>query len=260
MRAVRRALRIAGRVALVLLVILAVAVAAITARVVWYYGYEIGIPDHHRLAGAASRPVCADGKRTFISLADTPTIVRNAVLAAQDADFYARPPYNPLSAIAIALVFEQAPSVSHISFAMARCLISTNPQCCRQNIDWQVITAIVLHRLEANLSRDVLLETYLNETFMGRGSSGVVAAADAYFGKQLADLSLGEIAFLAALPRAPSYISKTLERGTERRNVVHGFHLPSATSRGDKCVSADTTWAKTHNRHCGTGKAQADHQ
>jgi membrane peptidoglycan carboxypeptidase len=103
--------------------------------------------------------------------------------------------------------------------ALARCLTRQNPQCCR-NIDWQVVSAIVVYRLERDFPKDAIFETYLNEVWMGRDSYGAAAAADAYFGKLMGDLSVDEIAFIAALPRAPTLMSRTLERGTERRNFV----------------------------------------
>jgi penicillin-binding protein 1A len=63
---------------------------------------------------------------------------------------------------------------------------------------------ILATRIEETLSKDKILELYLNEIFLGQNSYGVVAAAQSYFNKTLADLTLAEAAFLAALPQAPS--------------------------------------------------------
>jgi membrane peptidoglycan carboxypeptidase len=216
----RRAFRIAGRATLVLLLVLALGVAAIAGRVVWYYGYEIGIPDHHRVVSAASVSVCSDGNRIFVPLANIPLVLRNAVLAAEDPSFYARPPYNPFAEIAKAVLFDdRTGGGSWISTALARCLAHQNPQCCR-NIDWHVVSAIVMYRLERDFPKDAIFEAYLNEVWMGRGSYGAAAAADAYFGKPLADLALGEAAFIAAILRTPTRTSRDIERATVRRNTI----------------------------------------
>ncbi|MEL0232360.1 MAG: transglycosylase domain-containing protein [Hyphomicrobiales bacterium] len=63
---------------------------------------------------------------------------------------------------------------------------------------------IIAIRLERNLSKEKILELYLNEIYLGRGAYGIVAASERYFNKRLLDLTIEEYAFLAALPKAPS--------------------------------------------------------
>jgi membrane carboxypeptidase/penicillin-binding protein len=216
----RRALRIATKATLVLLLVLVLAVAAIAGRVIWYYEYEIGLPDHHRVANAAFAPVCSDGNRTFVPLADIPPIVKQAVLAAENADFYARSPINPFAEFARAILFEHKPKNSGISTAVTRCLMWLSPNCCHA-IDWHIGNGIVMYRLERDITKDAIFEVYLNGIFVGRGSHGAAAAADVYFGKSLADLTLDEVAFIAAIPRGPSIkTSRDIDRATHRRNVI----------------------------------------
>ena len=84
--------------------------------------------------------------------------------------------------------------------------------------------AILAWRLENAFSKQQILELYLNQIFLGRNSYGVEAAAQAYFGKSVADLDLPQMAYLAILPKAPSTYSPTTEHGRERalarRNYV----------------------------------------
>ena len=79
-------------------------------------------------------------------------------------------------------------------------------------------------RVEQTLSKDEILELYLNEIFLGQNSFGVTAAAQTYFNKTLEELTVEEMAFLASLPQAPSQYHpvRARERVTERRNWVLG--------------------------------------
>src|SRR5207253_11514027 len=69
-------------------------------------------------------------------------------------------------------------------------------------------------------SKNTIFEIYMNETYLGRGAYGAGAAAVAYFGKPLAELSLDEAAFLAGLVRNPALVRRGQEPGLQRRNVV----------------------------------------
>ncbi|HLD95919.1 MAG TPA: transglycosylase domain-containing protein, partial [Alphaproteobacteria bacterium] len=81
--------------------------------------------------------------------------------------------------------------------------------------------AIMAIRLEHALSKDKILELYLNEIFLGRNSYGVAVAAMTYFNKDLKGLTIEEMAFLASLPKAPSFYSKDFEqKGKKRRNWI----------------------------------------
>lgn len=72
----------------------------------------------------------------------------------------------------------------------------------------------------SDLPKDLIFELYLNEIWLGCGTYGAGAAANAYFGKSLSNLTLEETAYVAGLIRAPSAISRNLEHGTGRRNFV----------------------------------------
>ncbi len=77
-------------------------------------------------------------------------------------------------------------------------------------------------RIEQNLSKDRILELYLNEIYLGQGSYGVAAASQAYFNKPLDKLTIAEAAFLAALPKAPNNFNpfKYPDAARSRRDYV----------------------------------------
>jgi penicillin-binding protein 1A len=215
-RPMRNILQIAVRATLILMLLVAVATAAIGGRVAVYYAYEIELPDHYRVTNEVSVQVCSDGKRPFVPLARIPPIVRDAVLAAVEPYFYARPPLNPLLEIAKAFVSADGPrAIPLMSMMLARCLTDLIPG--RQADSLMIAASIVVYRLERDVSKDAIFEVFLNEAWMGRGSYGVAAAAEAYFGKSLTDLSLDEAAFIAALTKASG---RNLRGGNEQRNRI----------------------------------------
>ena len=90
------------------------------------------------------------------------------------------------------------------------------------NIGRKIREAILAFRLESVLSKEQILELYLNQIFLGRNAYGVQAASRAYFDKDVDDLSLPEAAYLAVLPKAPSNYDpvRATERALNRRNYV----------------------------------------
>jgi len=90
------------------------------------------------------------------------------------------------------------------------------------NIGRKIREAILAFRLESTLSKEQILELYLNSIFLGRNAYGVQAASRAYFDKDIDDLTLPEAAYLAVLPKAPANYDpvRATERALERRNYV----------------------------------------
>jgi penicillin-binding protein 1A len=91
-----------------------------------------------------------------------------------------------------------------------------------RSVERKIKEIILATRLEATLSKDKILELYLNEIFLGKNSYGVAAAAQTYFNKPLSDLAPHEAAMLAAMPQAPGKYDPVTakDRVTERRNYV----------------------------------------
>jgi penicillin-binding protein 1A len=167
----------------------------------------------------------ATERRIFVPIAAIPPMVRQAFISAEDQNFYSHRGVDPM-AIARAAVFDLA----HYGQGKRPIGASTITQQVAKNmlLDGQVTLArkakeaILAMRIEETLSKDRILELYLNEIYLGLGSYGVAAAAQAYFNKPLDKLTIAEAAFLAALPKAPNNLNpgKFPDAARQRRDYV----------------------------------------
>ena len=107
---------------------------------------------------------------------------------------------------------------STITQQVAKALLQDNSY----SLTRKIREAILAFRLESTLSKEQILELYLNQIFLGRNAYGVQAASRAYFDKDVADLTAPEAAYLAVLPKAPSNYDpvRATKRATDRRNYV----------------------------------------
>ncbi|HME26596.1 MAG TPA: PBP1A family penicillin-binding protein [Acetobacteraceae bacterium] len=149
----------------------------------------------------------ATERRIFVPYSAIPDVVKQAFVSAEDQNFWTHVGVDPL-AIARAAVFD----LTHMGQGRRPVGASTITQQVAKNmlLDNQVSLArkareaILAMRIEQTLSKQRILELYLNEIYLGLSSYGVAAAAQAYFNKPLDKLTLSEAAFLAALPKAPN--------------------------------------------------------
>jgi penicillin-binding protein 1A len=149
----------------------------------------------------------ATERRIFVPYSAVPEVVKQAFVSAEDQNFWMHKGVDPM-AIMRAGVFD----LTHMGQGRRPVGASTITQQVAKNmlLDNQVSLArkareaILAMRIEQNLSKERILELYLNEIYLGMSSYGVVAAAQAYFNKPLDQLTLSEAAFLAALPKAPN--------------------------------------------------------
>ncbi len=113
-------------------------------------------------------------------------------------------------------------------------------------IERKIKEAILAFRMDKALSKDRILELYLNEIYLGSGSYGVAAAALNYFDKSLDDLTLAEAATLAALPKAPNNYDPIRQPAAAkaRRDWVIGRMLEDGvvTARGGQSKRATRRW------------------
>jgi penicillin-binding protein 1A len=213
-----RVLRGTARALFIALVLVALGTGGFVGITLAHFGRDL--PDYQRLTdylGATGSKVYAgDGSlitefesehRIPVAIAKVPRIVIEAFLAAEDRDFYHHSGVNPgaifRAAMADVVRFRrgQRPiGASTITQQVVRHFLLTN----EVSVSRKVKEAILAYRIEHTLSKDRILEIYLNEIYLGAGAYGVAAAADTYFQKPLERLSLGEVAFLAALPKAPN--------------------------------------------------------
>lgn len=213
----------------------AVLVVVAVGAIFWMYGRDL--PDHQALASyepaTISRVYSGEGKvmdefaherRMFTPADEIPDIVKEAFVSAEDKHFYEHKGYD-LQGIGKA-VFDKVVKGQRLRGA------STITQQVMKNFlldgsrdyERKVKEIILATRLEASLSKDQILELYLNEIFLGQNSYGVTAAADTYFGKNLEEVTVAEAAYLAALPKAPSDYHPVRQKGRAmgRRNYVLG--------------------------------------
>jgi membrane carboxypeptidase/penicillin-binding protein len=205
----RKPLIILAKLVLALLSVAGMGLLIVESWLIWHYEYCIGLPDESKLAALPSTDrVCStDGHGIFVPLADIPPRIRMAVVAFEDPDFYERPSVGSLPQLVLAMVSTRGPSTrspwSNITQSVTRnCLRALSPECCR-GIDWHIGNVVFMGRVEHALSRDRILEIYLNDTYFGRSAYGVASAAEVYFGKPLAELDVGEIAFMIVRARSP---------------------------------------------------------
>lgn len=207
--------------------------------VFWFYGQDL--PSHEQLANYAppsiSRIYSGEGRlidefalerRLFTPIDDIPEQVKNAFIAAEDRNFYVHTGFDA-RAIAVAAYEAVASRGENIRGA------STITQQVMKNFllsgdrtgERKIKELILASRVEGTLTKDQILELYLNEIFLGQNSYGVTAAAQTYFNKTLDELDLHEAAFLAALPQAPSsyHPVRNYDRVVARRNYVLGEML-----------------------------------
>ena len=146
-------------------------------------------------------------KRVFVPIKAMPKRVLQAFLAAEDKNFYIHPGVDVLGVVRAALTnirnlgtSKRPVGASTITQQVAKNFLLTN------EVSWKrkIQEAILAFRIERALSKDRILELYMNEIYLGFGSFGVASAALNYFDKPMDQLTTPEAAFLAALPKAPN--------------------------------------------------------
>lgn len=168
----------------------------------------------------------AEEKRVYVPVSEIPEIVKNAFIAAEDQNFYAHSGVDIWS-ILRAMVKNVQTKVkgsgtisggSTITQQVVKNILLTN----ERSLERKIKEAILAVRVTSVMSKDKILEVYLNEIFLGNRSYGVVSAASNYFGKSIDELKPEEAALLAAMPKAPSEFDprRNPTRALERRNYV----------------------------------------
>ncbi|MEM9043207.1 MAG: PBP1A family penicillin-binding protein, partial [Pseudomonadota bacterium] len=169
----------------------------------------------------------AHEKRIFAPIEEIPPLVKNAFISAEDKNFYNHPGIDAVgiakAMTRYALAKAKGQSVrlsgaSTISQQVMKNFLVGNAR----SFERKIKEGILAVRLDGALSKDHILELYMNEIFLGARSYGIMAAAQNYFGKPMEDLTASEAAYLAALPKAPStyHPLNNRERAIGRRNYV----------------------------------------
>lgn len=157
-----------------------------------------------------------------VDVKDIPENLKNAIIATEDKNFYKHDGYDLFGLARSTIANLQAGRVvqgaSTITQQLARILFLSN----EKTFDRKIKEIIIASRIEKTISKDQILEMYLNNVYLGSGAYGVAGAATIYFNKPLKDLSLAECALIAGLPQAPSIYSpfNDKELSKQRRSQV----------------------------------------
>ena len=142
-------------------------------------------------------------RRNLVRIKEIPDIMKKAVLAIEDDRFYEHGGVDYLG-IARAAIHNASggarQGASTITQQVARNFFLSSEQTLKRKV-YEVLLA---WKIEQNLTKDQILEVYLNQIYLGQRAYGFSSAAQVYFGKKLSELTIGEAAMLAGLPKAPS--------------------------------------------------------
>ena len=164
-------------------------------------------------------------KRVFVPYSSIPQNVINAFLSAEDKNFFSHPGVDAkgvlratINNIQNILTSKRLEGASTITQQVAKNFLLTNEVSLKRKIK----EAILAFRIERALTKERIIELYLNQIYLGSGAYGVAAASLEYFDKSIKELNYEEAALLAALPKAPSKYNpyKNIELAKFRRNLV----------------------------------------
>ncbi len=221
---------------IILFSIISVCFLLLIISILWIYSNKL--PDYKYLKSykppVSSKLYSGDGvlvsdfsaeKRIFVPYESIPQIVINAFLSAEDKNFFKHPGVDAKGVIRAfknnvfnLLNSKRLQGASTITQQVAKNFLLNN----EVSIDRKIKEAILAFRIERVLSKQRIIELYLNQIYLGEGSYGIASASLRYFNKSINELNYSEAALLAALPKAPSrynpYKNKKLAK--YRRNLV----------------------------------------
>ncbi len=241
------------------------------AGLFWHFSH--GLPDHKQLAdyqpATLTRLYAADGKllaeyarekRVFVPVAAMPKRVLEAFVAAEDQRFFTHPGIDFIGVLRAVVANVANPGkrpegASGLTQQVAKNFLLTN----QATLARKIREAILAFRIEETYSKERILELYLNEIYLGSGNYGVAQAALNYFDRSLDELSLSEIAYLAALPKAPNRYN--IVRNEKEAYARRDYVLNRMTEDG-YITAAEAQTAKAeklqYRRRGATEVAQAD--
>ena len=206
--------------------------ALAAAAVVWKYEQEL--PDYTQLKNyeppVMTRVHAGDGtvlaeysheRRLYLPSSAIPALVKEAFISAEDKTFYTHNGVDPegiVRALMVQVEGGHMQGASTITQQVAKNFLLTN----ERSVDRKIKEALLSFRIEGAYSKEKILELYLNEIYLGLGNYGVAAAALNYYGKSVHELTIAEVAYLAALPKGPNNYHPFThrEKAIDRRNYV----------------------------------------
>jgi penicillin-binding protein 1A len=202
--AVMGGLAMAGLLSLLLLVGVALAVAYPNLPAIdSLTDYRPKLPLRVYSADGVQLAEFGEERRNFTPIGQIPQVMKDAVLAAEDARFYQHGgvDYKGIARAAIENLRDaRSQGASTITMQVARNFYLSTEKTFTRKI-YEILLAL---KMESLLTKDQILELYMNQIFLGQRAHGFAAASEIYFGKKLKDVTIAEAAMLAGLPKAPS--------------------------------------------------------
>jgi penicillin-binding protein 1A len=159
-------------------------------------------------------------RRSFTPIKDIPQVMKDAVLAIEDARFYQHSGVDYLGVIRAGLANVRSfksQGASTITMQVARNVYLS----AEKSYTRKIYEILLTFKLEHALSKDQILEIYMNQIFLGNRAYGFAAASETYFGKPLKDITVAEAAMLAGLPKAPSSFNPIANPKRARARQLH---------------------------------------
>lgn len=247
-----KAVRITLITLVVLFVLGVVGSIGTVVGVFWYYGRDLDALNEEELRNyrppQITRILARDGRligeifterRTFIEYEQIPSHVENAFLAAEDADFYRHEGMDYMGMVRALVANVRAGEIKQGASTITQQVVKNFMLSPERSFERKVHELILARRLEQALTKQEILELYLNEIYLGHGRYGIEEASRFYFGKGVQDIDVGQAAMLATLPKAPGRDSpyKSPQRAKDRQSYVlrqmveHGFLASSDAQR-----------------------------
>ncbi len=216
--------------------LISIGILILIVSLLWFYSNKL--PDYKYLKNykppVSSKLYSGNGvlvsdfsaeKRIFVPYDSIPNIVINAFLSAEDKNFFKHPGVDAKGVVRAfknnifnIVNSKRLEGASTITQQVAKNFLLNN----EVSMDRKIKEAILAFRIERALSKQRILELYLNQIYLGEGSYGIASASLRYFDKSINELSYSEAALLAALPKAPSKYNpfRNIELAKYRRNLV----------------------------------------
>lgn len=189
-------------------------------------------------------------RRRLTPIDEIPQIMKDAVLAIEDARFFSHGGVDYLGVVRAALANlgrAKSQGASTITMQVARNVYLTT----EKSYTRKIYEILLTFKLEHSLTKNQILEIYMNQIFLGNRSYGFAAASEAYFGKPLKDISIAEAAMLAGLPKAPSAYNPIVNPSRARTRQLH---IIERMEQNGFITAAQAKIAKEEELHVKTGR------
>ncbi|MES2959842.1 MAG: penicillin-binding protein 1A [Pseudomonadota bacterium] len=194
-------------------------------------------------------------RRSFVPIAQIPKVMKDAVLAIEDSRFYDHGGVDYIGMVRAGLAqFNDARSqgASTITMQVARNFYLSS----EKTFTRKIYEILLTWKIESQLTKDQILEAYMNQIYLGQRAHGFAAASETYFGKPLKDVTIAEAAMLAGLPKAPSAYNPIVN---PRRATVRQQHILERMEANGFITADEAATARTEKLRYRTQSEVAVH-